>query len=159
MEINYGKIIMSLINLGILYWFLKKYFFGKLTTFMNNRTQSIQSKIDTAELNLQSSTATKLEYEDQLKTADAKGKTIVEEYKVKAQRLNEEIIEEAKKEASLIRERGKIDAEREMERAKDEVKRQIITLSLLAASKSIGAQLDEAKHHALIKEFINKAGV
>lgn len=69
------------------------------------------------------------------------------------------MLEEAKKEAGLVRERAKIDAEREKEKAKDEIKRQIITLSLLAASKSIGGQLDDEKHHMLIKEFINKAGV
>ena len=112
-----------------------------------------------AESNLESANIMKYKYENQLKAADFEGKKIVEEFKLKAQKLHEEMVEEAKKEAGLIRERGKIDAEREMERAKDEVKRQIITLSLLAASKSIGSQLDDEKHHALIKEFINKAGV
>ena len=159
MEINYGKIIISLINLGLLYWFLKKYYFEKLTTFMNNRTEAIQNNINTAALSLNEAEAKKLKYENQLKTADAEGKKIVEEYKVKAQKLSEELNEEAKKEAGLIRERAKIDAEREMEKAKDEIKRQIITLSLLAASKSIGEQLDAERHHILIKEFINKAGV
>lgn len=159
MGINPGKIIISIINLGILYWFLRKYFFGKLTTFMNNRTESIQNKMDLAASNLNDANDMRSKYEIQLKSADDEGKKIVEEYKVKAQKLSEEMTDEAKREASMIRERAKIDAEREMEKAKDEIKRQIITLSLLAASKSIGGQLDNEKHHVLIKEFINKAGV
>lgn len=159
MEINVGRIIVSILNLGILYWFLKKYFFGRLMTFMKNRTEAILSKMNLAASNLEEANAMKNKYEIQLKSADGEGKKIVEDYKLKAQKLSDEMHEEAKKEASLIRERAKIDAEREMERAKDEIKRQIITLSLLAASKSIGGQLDSEKHHMLIKEFINKAGV
>jgi F-type H+-transporting ATPase subunit b len=159
MGIDLGVVIVSIINLGILYWFLKKYLFEKLTTFMNNRTESIQSKMNLAASNLEEANGMKSKYEIQLKSADGEGKKIVEEYKIKAQKLSDEMVEEAKKEASLIRERAKIDAERELEKAKDEIKRQIITLSLLAASASIGGQLDSEKHHSLIKEFINKAGV
>jgi F-type H+-transporting ATPase subunit b len=159
MDINVGRLIVSVINLGILYWFLKKYLFGRLTTFMNNRTESMQSKLALAKSNLEEANAMREKYEIQLRTAETEGKRIVEEYKIKAQKLSEELHEDAKKEAGLIRERAKIDAERELEKAKDEIKRQIITLSLLAASKSIGGQLDNEKHHVLIKEFINKAGV
>jgi F-type H+-transporting ATPase subunit b len=158
MEIDFGTIILSILNLGILYWFLKKYFFGKLTVFMNNRSENIENQIKLAATNLEEASAMKEQYDMQLKTADSEGKRIIEEFKLKAQKVSEDLLEEAKKDAGLIRERAKIDAEREMDKAKDEIKRQIITLSLLAASKSIGGQLDDEKHHVLIKEFISKAG-
>jgi F-type H+-transporting ATPase subunit b len=159
MNIDFGRVIVSIINLGILYWILRKNFFGKVTDFMNSRTESIQSKINQATAGLKDADAIKAKYDAQMKGAHDEGKAIIEENKLKAQKLADDMVEEAKKEAALIRERAKIDAEREKEKAKDEVKRQIITLSLLAASKSIGGQLDDQKHHALIKEFINKAGV
>jgi F-type H+-transporting ATPase subunit b len=158
MNIDGGTIILSILNLGILYWFLKKYFFGKLTSFMNNRSETIEGQIKLAATNFEDANAMKEQYDIQLKTADAEGKKIIEEFKLKAQKVSEDMLEEAKKDAGLVRERAKIDAEREMEKAKDEIKRQIITLSLLAASKSIGGQLDDEKHHTLIKEFISKAG-
>lgn len=159
MDINVGRVIVSIINLGILFWFLRKYFFLKITGFMNSRSEGIQSKLTTAAAELKEADALKTKYEVQLRSAHDEGKAIVEDNKLKAQKLADEMLEDAKKEAALIRERAKIDAERELDKAKDEIRRQIITLSLLAASKSIGDQLDDAKHHALIKEFINKAGV
>lgn len=158
MDINFGRIIISILNLGILFWFLKKRFFGKLTSFMNNRSETIEGQMKLAAANLDDANSMKSQYEAQLNTADSEGRKIIEEFKQKAQKMSEEMVEEAKKEAGLIRERAKIDAEREMEKAKDEIKRQIVTLSLLAASKSIGGQLDDEKHHALIREFISKAG-
>lgn len=159
MDINIGVIIFSILNLLVIYWFLKKYFFERITNFMSNRTDSIQNKINSADTNLEESKSMKLQYETQLLNAENDGKKIVEEYKAKAQKLADEMDDEAKKQASIVRERAKIDAEREMEKARDEIKRQIITLSLLAASASIGGQLDAEKHHKLIKEFIVKAGV
>lgn len=159
MNINAGTVIVSIINLGILYWFLRKYFFVKITNFMNSRTEGIQTKLNMASSGLLEADQIKFKYEVQLKSAHEEGKVIVEDNKLKAQKLMDDMIEEAKKEAALIRERAKIDAQRELDKAKDEIKRQIITLSLLAASKSIGDQLDDQKHHILIKEFINKAGV
>lgn len=159
MDIDYGRVVITILNFLILFWFLKKKLFAPVTKFMNDRTNSIQNKLEEARAKFDEATAMKANYEKQLSTADAEGKKIVEEYKLKASKLSDEMLEEAKKEAGLVRERAKIDAEREKEKARDEIRRQIVTLSLLAASKSIGEQLDEEKHHVLIKEFINKAGV
>lgn len=159
MDFNIGVIIFSILNLLVIYWFLKKKFFDRITNFMNNRTDSIQNNINSAKTKLQESESMKLQYETQLSNAEMEGRKIVEEFKIKAQKLSDEMTEEAKRQANIIRERSKIDAEREMENARDEIKRQIITLSLLAASKSIGQQLDAERHHNLIKEFIVKAGV
>lgn len=75
--LDIGRIIASIINLGILYFILKKYFFEKITTFMNNRALSIQNKIDLAASNLEEANAMKSQYELKLKTSDSEGKGIV----------------------------------------------------------------------------------
>jgi F-type H+-transporting ATPase subunit b len=159
MEINIVTIVFTIINALLIYWFLRKKLFIPVTNFMENRTNSIENQLEDARQKQETASKLKSEYEQKLVLADKEGKKIVDEYKVKATSLSDEIIEEAKKEAALIRERAKADAEREMERARDEIRKQIIDLSLLAASKSIGEQLDEQKHHALIQEFISKVGV
>jgi len=65
-------------------------------------------------------------------------------------------LDEAKKDAESIRDRARIDAKREMERAKDEIKDEIVNISLMAAAKVIGEKLDEDKHHKMITEFIDR---
>lgn len=159
MELNISTILFTLLNALILFWFLRKVLFVPTTTFMENRTNSISNQLEDAKQKQEAASSLKSEYEQKLISAEVEGKKVVEDYKTKALSVSDELIEEAKKEASLIRERAKADAEREMERAKDEIKTQIITLSLLAASKSMGDQLDTEKHHVLIQEFINKVGV
>lgn len=159
LTINPVTFIVTVINVLIMYFILKKILFEKVSNFMANRTNAVETDIKEAENSRKSANELKLKFENQMKTADIEGKKIVEEYKAKASKLSDEMIEEAKKEAALIRERAKADADREMDKAKDEIKKQVIALSMLAAAKSVGGQLDEAKHHDLIKDFINKVGV
>lgn len=159
MEFNVGTILFTIFNALLIFVYLKKKLFVPITNFMDNRTNTVQGQIKDAETKLVEAEALKAEYQKAMLSAEANGKKVVEEYKEKASKLSDEMLEEAKKEANLIRERSKIDAEREKEKAQDEIRRQIVTLSLLAASKAVGAELDDEKHHVLIKEFISKVGV
>lgn len=159
MEINLGTILFTMLNALLIYVILRKILFVPVTNFMNNRTNSIQNQIKEAEDKVNSANQLKAQYEAKISKAEADGKKIVDEYKSKASKLYDDMVEEAKHEAELVRERARVDAEREKEKARDEVKKQIVTLSLLAASKAVAEQLDDEKHHALIEEFINKVGV
>jgi F-type H+-transporting ATPase subunit b len=159
MKIDLSVIITTILNVFILYWFLRRFLFKPVTGFMEKRTQSIETSIADAESNLKSSEEMKAEYESRLRTADEEGKQIVDEYRSKAHSRSEDIVGEAKKEADLIRRRAELDAQREMERAREDIRRQVIDLSMMAAARSIEGQLDERRHHELIRDFIDKVGV
>lgn len=159
MTLNPVTFIVTIVNVIIMYFILRKLLFERVSSFMANRSNAIEADINEAKDSKEAANELKLKFENQMKTADLEGKKIVEEYKAKASKLSDEMLEEAKKEAALIRERAKTDAAREMDKAKEEVKKQVIALSMLAAAKSVGGQLDETKHHDLIKDFINKVGV
>lgn len=159
LSVNPVTFVVTIINVIIMYLIIKKLLFDKVTGIMTSRTNAVETDIREAKESREAANELKLKFENQIKTADIEGKKIVDEYKVKAAKLSDEMIEEAKKEAALIRERAKTDANREMDKAKDEIKKQVIALSMLAAAKSVGGQLDEKKHHDLIKDFINKVEV
>lgn len=158
MEINLWTVIFTILNVVILYIYLRKKLFNPVTDFMHNRTITIENNIKTSVSKKKEAEKLKQEYELKLKELNDEGRKIVEEYKLKAQNLHDEIVENAKKEADYIRQKAREDARLEVEKAQDEIKKQIVTLSLLAAAKAIERELDEEKHHALIKEFINKVG-
>lgn len=159
MQLNISTVIFTIINTLILYWFLRRLLFKPVTNFINNRTNSIEGNIKEAELKLQNAENLKVEYENKILELQNEGRRIVEEHKRKALALSENIIGEAKKESDTVRERARIDIERERERVKDEIKKQIIDLSILASSKAIEESLDEEKHHKLIKDFIDEVVV
>lgn len=159
MDINLYTVAFTIINFIILYLFLRRFLFNRIQNFMADRSNAIEKNINTAKKNAEESTNLKKELKVKLQDAQAEGRRIVDEYKSRASSLSEEILNEAKKEADGILERARVDSEREKEKARAEIKEQIVTLSLLAASKSIRSQLDEKKHHEMINDFINEVGI
>lgn len=159
MDINLYTVAFTIINFLILFLFFRKFLFKRVQDFMYSRTSTIEENIRNAKNNLEESNNLKEESKKKLQNAKTEGRDIVEEYKSSANKLSQEMLSSAKKEAEGIIERARIDAEREKERAKEEIRSQIISLSLLVASKAIRVQLDEKKHHEMINDFIDEVGI
>lgn len=66
------------------------------------------------------------------------------------------MISQAREEADKIIERGKADIERERLDAITKLKKDVGNLVVQAASKLIGASLDEKRHKELIEDSIKK---
>lgn len=158
MKIDASMIFFTVLNMLILYWFLKKKFFKPVLNLMNSRTQSIESQIQNAEDMTKKAQELKAEYERKLIDAEDIGKKIVQEYRDKAINHSNEILDEANNEAELIKARAKKDAERERQKAEDEIRERVISLALIAASKVVNEQLGNKNQHAIINQFIAKVG-
>ena len=83
--------------------------------------------------------------ERELQRAREEGKAITERHKKKAEKVYDEIVEEAKSEASLIVERAKIEIEREKEKAEYALKKEAIDLALDLSRKVKEKNIDEEK--------------
>lgn len=159
MEIHLSKILATIINFGILYLILKHYLFKPVNNAIDSRQNEIISNINKAEEDRIKAEELRKENEDKLRQAKQEGKTIVEDYKVKADKVSSDILQEARQEAEAIIERAKVEAEREKEKAADEVKTQVVDLAVLLSSKALEKSVDEEQHRRLIKDFIAKVGI
>lgn len=159
MEIHLSKILATIINFGILYLILKHYLFKPVNNAIDSRQNEIISNINKAEEDRIKAEELRKENEDKLRQAKQEGKTIVEDYKVKADKVSSDILQEARQEAEVIIERAKVEAEREKEKAADEVKTQVIDLAVLLSSKALEESVNEEQHRRLIKDFIAKVGI
>lgn len=159
MELNPYTVVITIINFFILYLILKGFFFTPVLDFINKRTKSIEEQINDTKQNYEKSEILRKKYEEKLDDAKGKGREILDRCKQEADSISEEIVLKAKKEAKSIREKAREDAEIEIKTVKDEIKRQIVTISIMAASKAIGEELDEKKHHDMIMKFIDKVGI
>lgn len=159
MEIHLSKILATIINFGILYLILKHYLFKPVNNAIDSRQNEIISNINKAEEDRIKAEELRKENEGKLRQAKQEGKTIVEDYKVKADKVSSDILQEARQEAEAIIERAKVEAEREKEKAADEVKTQVVDLAVLLSSKALEKSVDEEQHRRLIKDFIAKVGI
>lgn len=156
MEIDPSRIIISMINFAILYFILRHYLFKPVNSVIESREKGISEKISTAEKNSVEAEQLRLQRETSLKLLEEEGKRIMEDYKYKAEQVSEEIISGAKEEARVIIDRAKLELHREQEKVKEELRTEIVELSLMFAEKALAGSLDENMHRKLVNDFILK---
>lgn len=159
MDINIPQMIATIINFVVLYLVLRHFLFDPVNNVINSRENEISGRIKKSEEDMKRAEVLRIENEEKLKEAKYEGKSIVEKYKAKAEKVSSDIISEAKDEAQLVMERARKEAEREKEKAKEEIKSQIVNLALILSSKALEESIDEEKHRKLIDEFIAKVGI
>lgn len=159
MSFDIPTIVLTLFNFLILVLVLGKILFKPVNEIIDSRQNEIINSIEKAKIDVEKAELLKIENEKKLKETINSGKSIVEDYKKKAEKVESDIIKEANAEAQVIIDRAKKEAEREKLKAQHEIKAQIIDLALLLSSKAIEEAVDEAKHKKLIDDFITKAGI
>jgi len=150
--------VFQLVNTFILYLILRKFLFGPVTKFMQDRENEIKDQINNAQALEDQAKSLIVNYEDKLQNAEDEGKEIIREHTQRAENRAFEIIKTAESEIDTM----KINAHRELERerikAVNELKDQISEITIMAASKVVEKDLNEADHKVLIDQFINEVG-
>lgn len=158
MEFNLGVMLATVVNFLILFFGLKYFFFEKVKLIVEARENEISEKLDSAEEELEKARTLAINNERELQRSREEGKAITERHKKKAEKVYDEIVEEAKSEANLIIERAKVEIEREKEKAEYALKKEAIDLALDLSRKVIEKNIDEEKNRQLIDEFISEVG-
>ena len=159
MAIDISRVVITLINFCILYFVLRHFLFKPVTETVEAREDEIKTRISKSEEDQKKAELLRLENEKELLNAKTTGKTIVEEYKVKAQALSDEIMGKASKDAQGLVEKGKAEVLREKEKVSYELKEQVVDLAVMLSSKVLDDNIDEAQHRKLIQDFIAKVGI
>ncbi|ADQ07027.1 ATP synthase F0, B subunit [Caldicellulosiruptor hydrothermalis 108] len=149
----------AIINFLILYLIYKKFFFQRVTQFMEKRSQIIQDQLDFAAKSKEEAIKLKEEYENILAQAHAKANEIVESATLEAQRQAAEIIENAKLEANRIMENALRQFEIEKKKQINELKNQFVSIALLAASRVIEKNLNTEENRKMVENIFDEAGV
>lgn len=157
-SLNAFKVIMVALNLIILYLFLRKLLFNRVTQFMENRTKSIKDSLDNAEKVKAEAGELKHQYESQLKSARGKGETLIEQARIKAEKESERIIAAAKQHSESIIAKALYEISQERDQMLKDVRGQVAGLALAVASKVIEANMDTVNNRALVDRFIDEAG-
>lgn len=149
------QVAIQIINTCILCFALSKLLYKPVTKFLNARKEKIAEQIDSAEAKLTEAEALKAEYENKLKSIEAEKNSILEKARTQAGKNGQQIIAEARKEAENIHNRAMTDIKREEEKAKDEIKKQIIEVSSIVSGKFIAAKMTEEEQNKLIDDTIS----
>lgn len=148
----------QLLNTAVLCFILAKLLYKPVKKFLADRKEKIANQIDSAQAKLEEAEKLKAEYELKISGIEKERDEILEQARSKGKKREEQIIAEAKEEAETLKSRAMLDIQREQEKAKDEIKKQIIEVSSLVASRFIAASMDDAAQDKLVDEVIADLG-
>lgn len=150
--------LFTMANVLLLFGVLGYFLFIPAKKFMEKRTQRIKANISEAEYKNKTAEQLKADYEEKLKNINKEADEILAEARKKAIAREDEIIHEARDEAHRIMNRAHLEIEREKEQAKDDMRKEIIEVATLMASKFVAGSMDNKTRDALIDETINNMG-
>jgi len=149
---------MMVVNFFLIVGILSYFLFKPVGKFLNDRTERIKNQINEAkDQNIQAKDL-RSQYETKLAAIELEAAEILRNARTKAKQNEQEIISAARIEAEELRKRSHIEIQLEQERIKDEMKKEMIEVATMMASKFVVSSMDDAKQNELINQIINEAG-
>ena len=156
--INIWSILISLANLVILFFILKRFLYKPFKKMLQQRREAIDEQYEAADAAKCSAEASKKEWEAKLDTAGLEAEAIIKDAEQQAQNRKDSIISEANQKAEGIIRRAESEAELERQKADAEIKTKIAEVSAALAEKMLEREINTDDHRALIDSFINEVG-
>ena len=158
LDFQLSTIVFTILNLLILYAFLRKFLFGRVNAVMEEREKLIQEQIAAAEAGNTKAQALQDQYEQKLSGAREEAEKIVSDAKARAQRTYDEQVAQAQAEARRIQTEAEARIATERQEMLRGVRQEVAQLAVLAASQVAGRDLDQEADLAIVKEFLSEAG-
>ena len=157
-SVNLWSILISLINLIIIFLILKKFLFKPVTKTLAVRRAAVDKIYDDANAAKADAEQSKELYEKKLAGAKEEAEEILASARERADRMSDEIVGQANAKAAAKVKRAEEEIAQEKKKAMSEIKNDISTLSVDIAEKLIGREIDERDHSELIDKFIKEVG-
>ena len=157
-SVNIWQILISLINLLLLFLIIKKFLFKPVNNVLDKRQEELDSQYEEAQKVNISAQENKEKWEAMLSGANAEADRILFSATENAKYRGDKIIEEAQDRADSIIRVAKTEAELERKRVSDDLKRQIVEVSGAMAEKMLGREINTDDHRNFIDSFIDEIG-
>ncbi|SRR6266540_2270657 len=151
-------ILVALVQFLILYWLLRRFLWGPVTEALDARARKIREGLDLAEQAKQDRERMKQEVEQMLAQARREAGELAERTTKAAEAGAAEIRAQAKVEADRIREKGRTDAQQLHDQALAQLRSEVASMVVLAASRILEKEISPEKHRALIERSLDEAG-
>lgn len=157
-SLNIWNILISLLNLVIMYLILKRFLFKPVKKFLKQRQEQLDKSYDDARVAEEKALESKAQWEEKLSSADNEAEAILQSAKQTAERKKDAIVAGGEAEAQRIIKSAEADAALERKKAEQDIKEQIVGVSVELSKKMLGREINSDDHGELIDDFISKIG-
>ncbi len=157
-EVSPGVVFWTVVTFIFLFFVLKKYTWKPILTALEQRENAIKESLD--EAGKAKDEAKKILDANQanLAKAEEESKQIINQSRIYAEKLKEQIIQDSKDQAKKLLEEAAAEIDRKKDAAFDEIKRQVAEIAVQAAEKILKENFDKDREKNLVDKYINEIG-
>ena len=157
-SVNLWQILISLLNLLILFLLFKKFLFKPVNNMLAKRQSEIDARYDEADEAKRIAEEDKALWNEKIGTVKAETDEMIKKAQESAKRQGETIVSKAKDQADSIVRQAEVQAQLEMQKAQEGIKKEIVEVSTALANKLLEREINAEDHRDLIDSFIEKIG-
>lgn len=151
-----GLFIWTILTFLILLGLLAKFAWGPLLKALDERQATIQKSLDDADQAQQELASLQEKSAQLLAEARAEGQSIVAQSRAAAEVVREDLHQKAKAESAAMVKAAERQIQQETARAVEQIRHEVVDLSLSVASKLIKKNLTAEDNDALIQDSLNQ---
>ncbi|MDP9280940.1 MAG: F0F1 ATP synthase subunit B [Chloroflexota bacterium] len=151
-------VLVSIVNFLVLLYLLRRFMWGPITATLDSRAVKIREGLELTESAKREREQLKQEVEKTMAEARREAAAIAERTTKAAEAAAADIRVQAKAEADRIREKGRTDAEHLHDQALAQLRSEVASMVVLAASRILGKEINAEQHRALIERSLEEAG-
>ena len=157
-SINIWNILISLLNLTILFLAVKYFLFKPVRALFARREQELKARYDAADRAETEARRHEAQLNEKLSRADEMADEIIQRATEQADHRARAIVGEANDQARIIKDRAKADAELTVKKAEESMREQIVEVSVALTEKVLSRHIGKEDHVALIDEVMDEMG-
>ena len=155
-DLTLGTILAQMLNFFILVWILARFAYKPLVSMMQERKERIAKDLADAQAARNEAEQFKADYAAQIANARKEAQQIVEKAVQQAEATTREQLAAAREQIEREKERARQDIVNERDRAMNNLRNEVISLSVAMATKVVAKDMDSETNTKLIEDAIAK---
>ena len=155
-DLTLGTILAQMLNFFILVWILARFAYKPLVSMMQERKERIAKDLADAQAARNEAEQFKADYAAQIANARQEAQQIVEKAVQQAEATTREQLAAAREQIEHAKERARQDIVNERDRAMNNLRNEVISLSVAMATKVVAKDMDSETNTKLIEDAIAK---
>ena len=157
-SVNIWQILISLLNLLLLFLMFKKFLFKPVNNMLAKRQSEIDAKYNDADEAKRIAQEDRALWDEKIGTVKQETDEMIKKAQNSAKRQGDAIVSKAKEQADSIVRQAENQAQLEIKKAQDGIKKEIVEVSAALANKLLEREINADDHRSLIDSFIEKIG-
>jgi len=153
-EVNPGLILWTWLVFGVLFLLLKKYAWPAILSVTEERERTIRQHLEEAEQAHERAQALLAEQQKLLAESRTQAQSLLAEAKSAAEQERAAAVQKTRDEQDQLLARARREIAAEGEKAREELRREAVDLSLAAASKLIGERLGADADKKIVMDYL-----